>query len=181
MPELIAKPALDVAPVSTAGTMLAPHDPGPITAIALFPGAEKVLAKGLKSLGLSFPAPGTVVESGAARLVWTGRDQAFLMGVAPPSLEGCAMTDQTDGWAGFCLSGPGAVDVLARLVALDLRETAFPVGRTARTGLNHMSMVLIRTAAEVFELYVFRSMARSAWHELSEVLERMEARVVHGR
>jgi hypothetical protein len=37
-------------------------------------------------------------------------------------------------------------------------------------------MVLMRTGPEVFELYTFRSMARTAWHELSEVLDRLEAR-----
>lgn len=176
MPELIAKPALDTGPVTKAGVTLAPLDPGPITAIAVFPGGDKAIAKGLKSLGLSFPAPGEVSESAAARLVWTGRDQAFLMGVAPPVLDGAAVTDQTDGWAGFRLSGPRVADALARLVSLDLRDAAFPVGRVARTGLNHMAMILIRTEPLAFEIFVFRSMARTAWHELTDVLDRLEAR-----
>jgi sarcosine oxidase subunit gamma len=176
VPELIAKPALEVAPLTKAGITLAPHDPGPITALAVLPGGDKALAKGLKSLGLSFPDPGAFTASGAARLVWTGRDQAFLMGVAPPALDGAAVIDQTDGWAGFRLSGPGIPDALARLVALDLRDAAFPVGRVARSGLNHMSMILIRPEAQAFEIYVFRSMARTAWHELAEVLDRLEAR-----
>ena len=176
MPDLIAKPALDHAPVTKAGVTLAVLDPGPITSIALRPGGEKALAKSLKSLGLAFPAPGNWGAKGQARIVWTGRDQAFLMGVAPPMIEGAAVTDQSDGWAGFSLTGPGAEAALARLVALDLRAAAFPVGRAARVGLNHMSMVLLRSGDQGFELFVFRSMARSAWHELAEVLDRLEAR-----
>lgn len=176
MPDLIAKPALDAAPVTKAGVTLAIVDPGPITSVALFPGGAKVAAKGLKTLGLTFPDPNTFTAKGPARLVWTGREQAFLMGTPVPPLEGAAITDQTDGWAGFSLSGPGAEAVLARLVALDLRAAVFPEGRATRAGLNHMALILLRTGAEAFELYTFRSMARTAWHELSEVLDRLEAR-----
>lgn len=176
MPELIAKPALDVGPVTKAGVTLALLDPGPITSIAMFPGGEKSVSKALKSIGLAFPAPGNWGAKGAARIVWTGREQAFLLGVAPPVVDGAALTDQSDGWAGFSLNGPGAEAALARLVALDLRATAFPVGRVARVGLNHMSVILLRTAAESFEVFVFRSMARTAWHELTEVLAGLEAR-----
>ncbi len=176
MPDLIAKPALDAAPISRAGVTFATIDPGPVTSVALFPGGAKAVAKGLKLLGLTFPTPGTFTKKGDARLVWTGREQAFLMGVAPPALEGAALTDQSDGWAGFALSGAGAEAALARLVALDLRASAFPVGSAAKAGLNHMPLMLLRTGDMGFELYTFRSMARTAWHELSEVLDRLEAR-----
>ena len=176
MPDLIAKPALDAAPLTRGKATLAPLDPGPIASIALFPGGEKAAAKGLKPLGLTFPGPGTWAAKAEARIVWTGRGQAFLMGVPAPALEGAAVTDQSDGWAGFALTGPGAEAVLARLVALDLRASAFPAGRAARAALNHMSLVLLRTGPEAFELYTFRSMARSAWHELAEAMERLEAR-----
>lgn len=176
MPDLIAKPALDAAALSKGGATLAPLDPGPIASIALFPGGEKVVSRGLKPLGLTFPEPGTCAAKGGARIVWTGREQAFLIGVPAPALEGAAVTDQSDGWAGFALSGPGAEAVLARLVALDLRVPAFPVGRAARAALNHMPLLLLRVGPGAFELYTFRSMARSAWHELAETMEKLEAR-----
>lgn len=176
MPELIAKPALDVGPVTKAGVTLALLEPGPIASIAVFPGGEKPVAKALKSLGLAFPASGSWAAKGAARIVWTGRDQAFLMGVVPPVIDGAAVTDQTSGWAGLSLTGTGAEAALARLVALDLRAAAFPVGRVARVGLNHMSAILLRAGPDVFELFVFRSMAQTAWHELTNVLDMQEAR-----
>ncbi len=177
MPELIAKPPLDVAPLTLADTTLTLADPGPITCVALFPGGAKAAAKGLKTLGLTFPEPGTwTAGKGGARIVWTGRDQAFVLGATAPAIDGAAVTDQTDGWAALRLDGPAAVAALARLVALDLREAAFPPGRAARSGLNHMPMVLLRTGAAAFEILVFRSMARSAWHELAETLERIAAR-----
>lgn len=177
MPELIAKLALDHAPLTKAGVTLALLEAGPITSVATLPGGAKALAKGLKTLGLTFPAPNTWAAKGAARIVWTGRDQAFLMGVPAPEFGGAALTDQSDGWAGLSLSGPLAVDALARLVAIDLRASVFPTGRAARVGLNHMSMIVLRSGDETFELYVFRSMARTAWHELAEVMDHLAARV----
>jgi hypothetical protein len=80
VPELIAKPALDVKPLIKGRCRLEPVELGPITSVALFPGQEKAANKVLKPLGLSFPAPNTRSQSGSALLVWTGRDQAFLIG-----------------------------------------------------------------------------------------------------
>ena len=105
-------------------------------------------------------------------------DMAFLIGAEAPGAlaDHAALTDQTDGWATLTLTGPVAVDALMRLVPLDLRLSAFPVGRTTRAPLNHMQMQITRTAPDAFELMVFRSMARTAWHELAEVLEMLHAR-----
>ena len=81
-----------------------------------------------------------------------------------------------DGWAALGLSGPAAVDALARLVPLDLREQAFPPGQVCRAALGHLSMILTRSGPQAFEILVFRSMARTAWHELGDALERVAAR-----
>jgi heterotetrameric sarcosine oxidase gamma subunit len=176
VPELIAKSALDGRSLTLAGVILAEVPVGPITSLAVFPGGAKAVAKGLKALGLAMPAPGAFAEKKGARIVWTGRDQAFLMGVEAPALEGAAVTDQSDGWAVLGLSGVAAVEVLARLVPLDLRLTAFPVGSAVRSGLNHMNAVILRTGDYAFELMVFRSMARTAWHELETTIAMVAAR-----
>ena len=78
MPELIAKPALDHAPLIHGACRMDPAELGPITSVALYPGQEKAVAKVLKPLGLSFPAPNSLSANGPVQLVWTGRDQAFL-------------------------------------------------------------------------------------------------------
>jgi glycine cleavage system aminomethyltransferase T len=119
VPELIAKGPLDgVEPLVMAGLTLAPVEDGPITSIALLPGGAKAAAKALKPLGLAFPGPGGISEKAGLRLVWTGRDQAFLFGDLPAGLEGAAVvTDQSGGWAGVTLTGPGAARALGRLVA----------------------------------------------------------------
>ena len=92
------------------------------------------------------------------------------------ALEGAAVTDQTDGWTVLGLSGTGAVDVLARLVPMDLRLAAFPVGRAVRTQLNHMNVVILRVSDYAFEIMAFRSMARTAWHEVETTMHMVAAR-----
>ncbi len=177
MPELIAKSALE-GRSSTSGTVtLAEVAVGPITSIAVFPGGAKAVAKGLKTLGLAMPEPNSFAEKKGARIVWTGRDQAFLIGVAPPVLEGAAVTDQSDGWAVLSVSGAGVADVLARWVPIDLRLAAFPVGRAVRTQLNHMNVVILRVGDHAFEVMVFRSMARTAWHEVETAMHMVAARL----
>jgi heterotetrameric sarcosine oxidase gamma subunit len=126
-----------------------------------------------------FRQPGKMIVSGSARIIWAGRETAFLMGVAPP--EGlqseAALTDQSDGWAGLHLRGSGAEAVLARLVPLDLRLSAFAVHDAARTLLNHMPCLIFRPAETAFDVYVFRSMAGTAVHELTEAMRGVAARL----
>lgn len=176
MPELIAKSALEGRTLTAGTVTLAEVDVGPISSVAVFPGGAKTVAKGLKALGLVMPEPNTFVEKKGARIVWTGRDQAFLVGVEPPALEGAAVTDQSDGWAVLSVSGAGVADVLARWVPVDLRLAAFPVGRAVRTQLNHMNVVILRVGDHAFEIMVFRSMARTAWHEVETAMHMVQAR-----
>jgi sarcosine oxidase subunit gamma len=176
VPDLIAKSALDGRSLTLGGLTLAEADPGPVTSIAVYPGGAKAVAKGLRQLGLAMPAPNRFVEKTGARIVWTGRDQAFLTGVAPPAIEGAALTDQTDGWAVLALSGAQATDVLARLVPVDLRLPACPVGTALRTQVNHMNAVILRTGDYAVEIMVFRSMARTAWHDLETTMHMVAAR-----
>nr|WP_207623759.1 sarcosine oxidase subunit gamma family protein [Rhodobacter calidifons] len=173
---MIAKSALEGRSLALGGVTLAEVDPGPITSIALYPGGTKTAAKGLRTLGLAMPGPNSFIEKKGARIVWTGREQAFLIGVAPPAIEGAALTDQSDGWAVLALSGVAAVEVLARLVPVDLRLAACPVGTALRTQVNHMNAVILRTGDYGFEILVFRSMARTAWHEIENAMHMVQAR-----
>ena len=177
VPDLIAKSPLEGhAPLTIGGVTLAEIGVGPITSVATLRDGAKAVAKGLKAVGLTFPAPNSFVEAKGARIVWTGRDQAFLIGIAAPDLPGAALTDQSDGWAVLGLRGSGAVDTLARLVPLDLRLSAFAVGRAARTQVNHINAILLRTGDYDFEVMVFRSMAQTAWHEVAAAMQVLAAR-----
>lgn len=182
MPELIAKSALfgqeavTHAPETHAEVLLAEGDPGPITSIACFPGSRTKVSKLLGG----FPKPNRFLD--APLRVWTGPEQAFLIGAPPPpGLEDiAAVTDQTGGWAVLEVSGAGAEAVLARLCPLDLRAKSFPVGAAARAPLGHMQSVLMRLGDARFQVMVFRSMARTAWHEMEEAAQNLAARARAG-
>ena len=177
MPELIAKsPLSGVWPIAHSGLRLSEHNLGQITSIAPMPGQEKAVAKALKPLGLTFPKTNSFVSSGDATLVWTARDQAFLIGITAPNILGAALTDQSDGWAALRLEGPAAADALMRLYPLDLRLHAFPPGSAARAPLNHMQSVLMRISTYDFDILVFRSMVRTAWHEVEMAMKTVAAR-----
>lgn len=176
MAELIARQAwAGQVPVTKAGLVLTPLADRPIWSVALFPGGAEAAEQ---ALGQPFPAPNTWGAAGQGRLVWTGRDQAFLMDAPlPKGLEAvAAVTDQSGGWAGVSLTGPAVAAALARLVPVDLSPAAFGPGSAIRAPVNHMSALILRTAPETVELWVFRSMAQTLWHELAEVLDRLEAR-----
>lgn len=177
MPELIAKPALEKKPLIVGHCQLQAVDLGPITSIALYPGQEKAANKALKPLGLAFPAPNTLSQSDRALLVWTGREQAFLIGTDAPDLgKAAALADQSGGWSALRVSGAAAAEVLMRLVPLDLRPAAFPVGRAVRAPLGHMSAILIREPSDSILVLTFRSMARTAWHEIEVAMHSVAAR-----
>lgn len=176
MPSLIAKSPLEGTwPVTHGGLTLAEVELTRLTSVSA-PKVGRDLAAGLKALGVSFPKPNQFTGSEAVRMVWTSKDQAFLIGGDPAGLSGAVMTDQSDGWACLRLEGAGADQALMRLVPLDLRTEAFPPGAAARAPLNHMQMVLMRLAPDCFELLVFRSMARTAWHEIEEAMKSLAAR-----
>ena len=175
MAEFIAKTALEGKSVTIGGTTLAERDLGPITSVAAFP--AKLTAVNLALRPLTFPEPNRFTKTTDAMLVWTGPDQAFLIGSTAPALEGiAATTDQSGGWAGLSLQGPEAADALMRLVPLDLRPQSFPQGHAARAPLGHMNMVLIAAGHREFLILIFRSMARTAFHEIETALKMLAAR-----
>ena len=178
MPELIAKTALEGRkPLVIAATTLSQVDPGMVTSIAPYPGQDKAVAKVLKPLDLGFPAVNSFTEKAGARMVWTGRDQAFLIGAPCPDMgAAAAVTDQSGGWVTLSLEGPEAEAALMRYVPLDLRLAAFPVGTAVRTPFYHMSMLLMRVSDQGFQMMLFRSMARTAWHEVEVALRSLAAR-----
>jgi sarcosine oxidase subunit gamma len=87
------------------------------------------------------------------------------------SLTGLAsVANQSDGYAVLRLTGPKARDTLAKGVAIDLHERAFPANAVAVTDVSHIGIILWRLqhaapAIPVFEIAVVRSLAASfaAW------------------
>ena len=176
MVELIAKSACKGLPLQVGALELSEDAPAAITSVMPFAGQEVAVSEALKSaIGATFPAAGRSTGRAGARVVWSGAGQALILGAPMVALKGAAITDQSDGWACLALRGPGARDVLARLVPIDLRETVFKRGHAARTLLGHMPCLLLHSAADRYDMLVSRSMARTAIHELEVAMKSVAA------
>ncbi|MEZ5912443.1 MAG: sarcosine oxidase subunit gamma family protein [Paracoccaceae bacterium] len=177
MPSLIAKSPLDgVEPASHGPWRLSEADPGPIALVAALPGqAARASAALKKATGLGLPEANRIVVKGGVRAVWSGREQCLVLGAMPTDLAGAVVVDQSDGWAMLRLDGPAADRVLSRLVPVDLRPSHFGEGQACRAPLGHMQAVILR-AGEGFEILVFRSMAKTAWHEIETAMRQLAAR-----
>ena len=71
------------------------------------------------------------------------------------------VTDLSHGRVAFQLAGRACEALLARVVAIDVGESAFPVSRVAQTSAHRIDIVLRRLAPEAFEIWCFRSFAES--------------------
>ncbi|MEX3014300.1 sarcosine oxidase subunit gamma [Gymnodinialimonas hymeniacidonis] len=174
MANLTAKTPFDgLLPIEAGDVHLTEITHDGITWIAPNKGQMAKLSRALdKQMGADFPSPNTHAKG----LVWFGPDQALALGKPLKPVAGAAMVDQSSAWACCALEGADAALVLARLVPIDLRDSAFGVGSAARTLLGHMNCVLMRTGAERYEVMVFRSMAASLVHEVERAMKMVAAR-----
>lgn len=180
MAELIARtPCEGLLPVTVGGFSLTGVENVVLTSLAPYRGQEPALSAALKSAhGLAFPAPNRTTGKAGARVVWFGKGQAMLQGRMPHAslAKHAALTDQSDAWAVVRLEGPGAEDVLARLVPVDLRAESFKRGHTVRSDLQHMMTSITRVGRDAFQIMVFRSMAATLVHDIKTAMEGVVAR-----
>jgi sarcosine oxidase subunit gamma len=89
---------------------------------------------------------------------------------------GTSVTEQTDGWVAFEIAsskGAGPLKALIRkLVNLD--ADVFEPGHATRTGLEHMSVFVIRRAEDRLAVIGMRSSAGSLWHAITAAAARLE-------
>jgi sarcosine oxidase subunit gamma len=65
------------------------------------------------------------------------------------------------------VSGPKVLDLMARMVPLDLRPAAFTEGSVANTGLHHLGVTLLARGGG-FDILVLRSFGLAVWEILIE-------------
>ena len=179
MVDLRAKPAFgDLLPLTIGTVTLSEEDPGPLSLVMPFRGQQQAVAGILRDgLRLGWSEPNKHLRSGDASVMWFGREAALLAGAECPAMDGlAAITDQSDGWACVRLTGGAGVDVLARLVPVDLRPAVFPPGMTARTLLGHMNASITRLDDDSLLILVFRSMAATLVDEIKEAMEAVAPR-----
>ena len=135
-----------------------------------FQAAEKAL------FGFDLPAPARTASGGDYTAIWTGPDQWFIEAsfathedIAPILKKGfgdtASITEQTDGWGGFDLEGPGVLSVFEILSNLDFGK--LPSGGASRTVIEHLGCILVcREAGARYTVYGGRSSAASLHHAL---------------
>ena len=75
-----------------------------------------------------------------------------------------SITEQTDAWVRFDVSGGNLVTLFERLSNLDL--SVLPDGHASRTVIEHLGCYLIKQSANLIALYGPRSSAQSLLHAL---------------
>lgn len=129
--------------------------------------------------GLALPDVARAVSSGSYGAFWIGRGQWMIEGeglaetdfaaALQAQVPGYTVTEQTDGFVAVEIvsdSGGAPLErLLSRLVNIDLK-TLEP-GCCLRTGLEHMSVFLIRRSDTRLAVIGMRSLAGSLWHALS--------------
>ena len=159
-------------PAEVGGLRMAPVQLDAVTEVLPIGGAG-VSAALKAAIGVGLPEPGRSA-AGNVRIVWFGREAALIIG-ASIDVEEAFCVDQSDGWAALEMSG-AVREVVARLCPLDLRETSFPPGATARTLLNHVGVSLTRTEPDRWLLLAPRTMAGTVLEELTAAAAMVAAR-----
>lgn len=160
----------------TIGTIcIRERDDLAIVSIATPHGGDAALAGAIQSgWALELPSSTQSTVSGNTRAVSTSPDQMLLIfphaapdaeRVVQAKLNGAGYTtDQTDNWVVLELSGDDVLHALERLSPVDLSRAAFPENASARTVMEHMGALVIRTGPDTFLLMSASSSAASFLH-----------------
>ncbi|KNG93420.1 sarcosine oxidase subunit gamma [Pseudaestuariivita atlantica] len=173
---LTAAPILGLDLTLGANT-LRERDDLALVSVATPQGGEDALAKALKAgFKLAMPEPTRSTQAGDTHAIRTAADQMLLVfphdgpdanTMVQGKLKGAGYTtDQTDVWVVIEASGPDTLAALERLCPLDLHDSAFPVGASARTVMEHMGAMILRMDADRFLLLSASSSAGSFAHAL---------------
>ena len=94
--------------------------------------------------------------------------QAFAGSVTPAI---GTLTDLSHGRTAIRIAGPKAEWVMAKFFAIDFALPAFPLGAGRSTNHHDIFAQIQRSGADQFDIYVFRSFARSFWKALCHASE----------
>ena len=161
----------------TIGVTLSEMQPGSIVQLAAWRGEEGAMIAAIKQVtGLPLPdgaGSGVANETKAAFGFAPGKflvvdleeGLAASLATAVGSATG-TVTDLSHGRTAIRIAGPKAEWVLAKFFAIDFSLPAFPLGSGVSTVHHDIFAQIQRTGAEQFDIYVFRSFARSFWNSL---------------
>lgn len=164
------------------GVALSETAPGSIVEIAGWAdSADKIRAAIASVLKLKVgdaPGDGAISEGSAAfsiaprRFLLADEDEGLAerMAKAIPAAVG-SVTDLSHGRTALRVEGAKAEWLLAKFFAVDFSIAKIPVGHGISTNHHDIFTQIQRRAEQSFDLYVFRSFARSFWKALCHAAE----------
>lgn len=132
-------------------------------------------------LGLPLPAPGHAAQAGDWGAIWTAPGQWFIEApfathediaarVKEAVGETASVTEQTDAWVRFDITGRDAIPMFERLSAIDIH--AMQAGQATRSLIEHLGCyVICREAGSRYSVLGMRSAAASLHHALIQAAE----------
>lgn len=135
--------------------------------------------------GLRLPDPGHCADKGSVAAFWTtpgqwmieapGRANEDFAARLEEEVPGGSISEQTDAWTAIEITAKNSAALEAlmqKLVNLDPAQIA--PGHAARTGLEHMSVYLIRRSETHLAVMGMRSFAAALWHALVTAAARID-------
>lgn len=155
--------------------IFAPTPPRSIAGIATTRDPAPLHAALLTHFAVTLPTTPSTIQSGP--ITWScvspsrflaAADRAASLPIRLTQLlkDLAAVTDQSDMWSTYTLSGTATRDALSRIVPIDLYPGSFPIGALACTRAAHLDVRLTRIAHDIYELAVTRSYTADLEHAL---------------
>ena len=135
-------------------------------------------------MGIGLPDVGHVTVGSELTAFWTGPDQwmfeaghaeheELATGLKASFANSASVTEQTDGWARFDVTGPKVVAMFERLCSVDSR--AMTSDRVSRSSIEHLGcFVVCRSTGAHFSVFCPRSSAGSLHHALCTAAQSLD-------
>jgi sarcosine oxidase, subunit gamma len=146
-----------------------------LASLACRRGREADVAAAARAAGVPLPDPARWVAGEPYAAFWVAPGMWFVEApfashedivahLKPAFGDAASVTEQTDAWVRFDVSGAGLPALMERLSNVDLDRA--PDGFATRTVIEHLGCYLIRRGADEITLYGPRSAAHSLLHAL---------------
>jgi sarcosine oxidase subunit gamma len=152
-----------------AGVQLSENTFGFLGELAAFPDTLEKVGK----LVATLPKPTDVTAFRIASNRWFLAGPATLHEAIKAKLKPAdgSLVDLTHGRTSLRITGPKTEWVLSKLYAIDFSPTAFGVSTGLSTTHHTVFTQIYRPHEQTFDLFIFRSFARSFWHTLQRAAE----------
>jgi sarcosine oxidase subunit gamma len=146
-----------------------------LASLAVRRGQEKGFAASAKKAGVPLPGPSAWAAGKPFSAFWTTPEMWMVEAdfatheditttLKPTFGETASITEQTDAWVRFDVSGVGLVALFERLTNVDL--TRRPDGFASRTVIEHLGVYLVKHSGQMITVYGPRSSAKGLLHAL---------------